>query len=412
MRASFVGGIVAFSLAVAVYAAMFWLAGGDEGSYCYRLLNYIAPILSGGLTLIGVALTVLAQRKFNDDVFKHNEDLNLLLQRQEHMPIVQCGLESIPIECSEEANSSEVRLRNERYSYRVWLRVRGENAVQSIALRLCCEEDFRTFEPILEADWLDAGEEISRTVHGGEFDGGSLSDESFFLLTFKDDLGNLYWRACLLEAHDEEGAPYASGSIPFGEAFVSLADCGETYCESGKGSEEKIGRYLRKEMESTKQFVIEEQQYQQRQHAWKSQVADFDAFFETASNAAWEYTKRVPEYFRKQFRSKLNGGGYGGGQIKELRALRGGKYLYFTQGFEIGFFDAASSFDRISIGWAITVEVNTEKKSTRVFRRSIQSVDPEVSAMHLLKMRLGFNYVEPRTLAILPRIRYVLASKL
>lgn len=397
---------------VLLYAISYIVLTGNECNCWLRLLSFVAPIVSGAVTLIGVGLTIHSQGEYNDKMLKRNEELNLLIQRQEHMPIVECCVDS---RCEKDCETNTIEdsgstpESGQPKKHYASLQVRGKNPVCHAELMLySANEQLNSKQSLVESGWLTEKDGVVQQELCLE----NLFDQLFLheahcVLTYRDVLGNCYWRYCrLMISYEDEDNPL------FEEAFLGLDRQGKTYCEAVV-SEETLKQYLISEQELAHRADAEEMRYLTQLDIWKEQLPEFEEISQKAHEVAWADTRDVPECFRKCFRDKLSGGGFGGGQIIELKRSKNGRYLYPSWGYGVGFFSSESEYNRIEITWSITVEYDlSSKMPPRVIKRTLCGVDPNQSFALRLKMRRQINPVSFAVLHVVSLVRYAMAERL
>lgn len=143
---------------VLLYAISYIVLTGNECNCWLRLLSFVAPIVSGAVTLIGVGLTIHSQGEYNDKMLKRNEELNLLIQRQEHMPIVECCVDS---RCEKDCETNTIEdsgstpESGQPKKHYASLQVRGKNPVCHAELMLySANEQLNSKQSLVESGWL------------------------------------------------------------------------------------------------------------------------------------------------------------------------------------------------------------------------------------------------------------------
>ena len=413
--------ILLFFVVVLLYAGLFIAMGGNESEYVLRLLVFLAAVVSGGMTLIGVGLTIMFQHRANDKMLQRNEELSLLIQRRDHMPIVECGVESCSIEDDETNLSSDVSVccnSGCACEHCAWLRVRGDNPAGKVTLRIFDINDYDSRTPLLTSEWLREGDGIiKKGIRLEDCFNSGCPDEASCVLTYQDSLGNMYWRYYPLSIRFENESDDDAHCRSFKDANISLGEGSKAYCETDR-PESSLLTYLMKEQETHRKFELWEEKYKERLNELRHKVKGFDALQEASHGAAWGTLGNMRQFFSSCFREKLQGGGSGGGQVLEARKSRMGKYLYLTFGYGTGFYPLESEFSRIDIAWSVTTKINVRNGVVdHIVKKSVRSVDfghkpTFAQRMKVLKMKVMSNFVRPRTIGMFRRLGYWIAKKI
>lgn len=408
--------VLLFFVAVSAYVICFLIIGGDSQNYWFRLFEFMAPVCGGGLTLLGVSLTLNQQEKNQREVFRHQQLLAAKDRRLSVQPLVVCDVAQISRE-DMPASYPHINCRIEEDMLYMELRltISGERVAQKIRLILI-DEGSAEENIVLEKAVLEKGDPSLTRYYGVPADPkGKHPYSVFFVLQFYDISRNCYQRLYVLNVGS--GREVFEGRLIREYSILNFTDVGNIrYVGNGRFSDDDSEESY---IDTVKDYIKAQELPRGREDRAKSELQKVidqldapndldDRILNYAGKGAGRLMRRLFELPRED---GLLPAGAGPEVAEGYRLSRRGKYLFAHGVYSMGF-SVDDGFSSLCYEWSYLVgyEITTGSCKLVSKGRFKNGVDSRLSKKLLIKMVFWLTPPHPQSLLL--RFSYLLSKKI
>lgn len=414
-----IGSIIISVGVVVVYVIAFFFMNDPCSETDFSdMLGYLAPIVAGVFTLLGVAFTIYEQKRSQREAIEKEEQLQLRMYRYQIMPKVECGIKSLSVSGDEKCTSigtvylgysgmipcdgGEAR---DTGIHKVQVKLLDGAVAERISLLVFDDDSFDAYSSFIIVDRLSSNNDCACSCIDLKIkETGEFPSALHAVLRFSDRLGNEYWQSYSVGVQrlngDESQDDYSS--------VLSCTPVSRVYYAQDV-SEDDLKWYLRELADEQDLSRVKMDAASIQYKMWRRHYDDFDQACMLVGNKMMESSTEIPEKVAPVFGSKLSGGDYGGPTVTHFRE-RNGRFYYELE-LATSFTSPSNEFRRITVFWAARYSTTRDlSEGARLLGMRVVRVEPKVDLVKRLKVQCALKKAVPSTpLMIVRSIGFYLA---